>query len=104
MGQSRNLGRSSDLTRRSGLRPIVAEASVTDGVALASLPALGARQLYQRVRELVIGLVAELVLESLGSGRGGQDLGGHPRSRVAARMRRVVPSDASVDLDGSRGI
>src|SRR4029453_974080 len=45
-----------DLPRRIGLRPIVAEASLTDGVALASLPALGARQLYQRVREMVIGL------------------------------------------------
>jgi hypothetical protein len=42
-----------DLPRRSGLRPIVAEASVSDGVALASLPALGARQLYERARALV---------------------------------------------------
>ena len=49
-----------DLPRRSGLRPILAEASLTDRVALASLPALGARRLYQRVRELVIGLVEEL--------------------------------------------
>jgi hypothetical protein len=47
-----------DLPHRSGLRTAVAEASVTDGVALASLPALGARRLYQRVREMVIGLTA----------------------------------------------
>ena len=61
-----------DLPRRSGLRPIVAEASVTDGVAVASLPALGARQLYQRVRELVIGLVDELAAEPPGSDRVGR--------------------------------
>src|SRR5918994_1407941 len=61
-----------DLPRRSGLRPIVAEASVSDRVALASLPALGARQLYQRARALVIGLVAELAVESLGQSRAGQ--------------------------------
>ena len=31
-----------DLPRRSGLRPIVAEVNLTDGVAVVSLPALGA--------------------------------------------------------------
>lgn len=37
-----------DLPQRVGLRPVVADASLTDGVALASLPALGAQRLYQR--------------------------------------------------------
>ena len=96
-----------DLPRRSGLRPIVAEASVTDGVAVASLPALGARQLYQRVRELVIGLVAELAAEPPGSDRVGAGPGGRPRSRVAAPIRRIVPPDGGVDvrfvLPGVRG-
>ena len=96
-----------DLPRRSGLRPIVAEASVSDRVALASLPALGARQLYQRARALVIGLVAELAVESLGQSRAGQDPGSQFRLRVAGPIRRVVPSDAGVDvrflLPGVRG-
>ena len=96
-----------DLPRRSGPRPIVAEASVADAVALVSLPALGARQLYQRVRELVVGLVAELAVASLGDGRIDQDPGGRIRSRIAAPIRRIVPSDAGVDvrfvLPGIRG-
>src|SRR5919112_4547183 len=96
-----------DLPRRSGLRPIVAEASVSDRVALASLPALGARQLHQRARALVIGLVAELAVESLGHSRTGQDPGSQSRLRVAGPIRRVVPSDAGVDvrflLPGLRG-
>jgi hypothetical protein len=96
-----------DLPRRSGLRPIVAEASMADAVALVSLPALGARQLYQRVRELVVGLVAELAVASLGDGRIDQDPGGRIRSRIAAPIRRIVPSDAGVDvrfvLPGIRG-
>jgi hypothetical protein len=95
-----------DLPRRSGLRPIVAEASVADRVALASLPALGARQLYRRVREMVVGLVAELTA-SLGGGRADQEPG-RPPSQPAAPIRRVVPSDAAgIDvrfvLPGIRG-
>ena len=96
-----------DLPRRSGLRPILAEASMADRVALASLPALGARRLYRRLRELVIGLVVELAPESLGRGRVGQEPGGRPRSQLTAPIRRVVPSDASADvryvLSGVRG-
>jgi hypothetical protein len=80
---------------------------VSDGVALASLPALGARQLYQRARALVIGLVAELAVESLEQSRAGQDPGSRSRLRVAGPIRRVVPSDAGVDvrllLPGVRG-
>jgi hypothetical protein len=96
-----------DLPRRSGLRPIVAEADLTNGVALASLPALGARQLYPRLRELVVGLVAELAAGSLGPGRVAQQPGGRPRSLAAGPIRRLVPPDASVDvrfvLPGIRG-
>src|SRR4029450_396124 len=96
-----------DLPRRSGLRPIVAEASVADRVALPSLPALGPRQLYRRARALVIGLVAELAVESLEQSRAGQDAGSRSRLRVAGPIRRVVPSDVGVDvrllLPGVRG-
>jgi hypothetical protein len=96
-----------DLPRRSGLRPIVAEARVTDGVALASLPALGVRQVYRRLREMVLHLVVELALESLGRERVGQEPDTQPRSRLGTPIRRVVPSDADVDvrfvLPGIRG-
>jgi hypothetical protein len=96
-----------DLPRRSGQRPILAEAGVSERVALASLPALGARQLHQRARDLVIGLVAELALKSLGSDRVSQEPGRRSRSQFAGPIRRVVPSDADVDvrfvLPGIRG-
>jgi len=92
-----------DLPRRSGLRPILAEANLTDRVALASLPAFGARRLYQRFRDMVIGLVAELAAASLDGGRPGH----RPASRGTPPIRRVVPSDGSVDvrfvLPGVRG-
>jgi hypothetical protein len=96
-----------DLPRRSGLRPIVAEASVSDGVALASLPALGARQLYQRARALVIGLVAELDRERRQLPQAGHELRSTRGSRFVASIRRVVPSDEGVNvrfvLPGVRG-
>jgi hypothetical protein len=92
-----------DLPRRSGLRPILAEVNLTDRVALASLPAFGARRLYQRFRDMVIGLVAELAAASLDGGRPGH----RPASRGTPPIRRVVPSDGSVDvrfvLPGVRG-
>jgi hypothetical protein len=95
-----------DLPRRIGLRPIVAEASLTDGVALASLPALGARQLYQRVREMVIGLVEELDRERLALPQG-HERPSTRRPRFVASIRRVVPADTDVDvrfvLPGIRG-
>jgi hypothetical protein len=96
-----------DLPRRSGLRPIAAEASLTDRVALASLPALGARQLYQRVREMVIGLVEELYREHLELPQAGQEHPSTRRPRLVASTRRVAASDAGVDvrfvLPGIRG-
>lgn len=96
-----------DLPRRIGLRPIVAEASLTDGVALASLPALGARQLYQRVREMVIGLVEELDRERLALPQAGHERPSTRRPRFVASIRRVVAADTDVDvrfvLPGIRG-
>jgi hypothetical protein len=96
-----------DLPRRIGLRPIVAEASLTDGVALASLPALGARQLYQRVREMVIGLVEELDRERLALPQAGHERPSTRRPRFVASIRRVDAADTDVDvrfvLPGIRG-
>ena len=80
---------------------------LTDGVALASLPALGARQLYQRVREMVIGLVEELDRERLALPQAGHERPSTRRPRFVASIRRVVAADTDVDvrfvLPGIRG-
>ena len=96
-----------DLPRRSGLRPILAEASLTDRVALASLPALGARRLYRRVRELVVGLVEELDQDCLARPHGGRERPSARRPRLVASVRRVVTADTGANvrflLPGVRG-
>jgi len=96
-----------DLPRRSGLRPILAEASLTDRVALASLPALGARRLYRRVRELVVGLVEELDQDRLAPPHGGRERPSARRPRLVASVRRVVTADTGANvrflLPGVRG-
>jgi len=50
-----------DAPLRIGTRPVVADASATHGVALISLPALGAVQTRRRARDAVIRLVDGLV-------------------------------------------
>jgi hypothetical protein len=96
-----------DLPRRSGLRPILAEASLTDRVALASLPALGARRLYRRVRELVVGLVEELDQDCLAPPHGGRERPSARRPRLVTSVRRVVTADTGANvrflLPGARG-
>jgi hypothetical protein len=49
-----------DLPRRAGRRPVVAELSADNGIALVSLPAFGSVRLYPRVREAVVHLIGEL--------------------------------------------
>jgi hypothetical protein len=50
-------------------RPLTAHASATDGVALISVPALGAIDVEHRVREAALDLIAALVGESRLPGR-----------------------------------
>src|SRR5688500_1308534 len=54
-----------DVPLRIGRRPVVADASATHGVALVSLPALGAVQLRRRARDAIARLVDGLMGESL---------------------------------------
>jgi hypothetical protein len=54
-----------DLPVRAGRRPVVADASAMHGVALVSLPALGAVALRRRTRDAVVRLVDGLMGESL---------------------------------------
>jgi hypothetical protein len=96
-----------DLPRRTGLRPVVADASVADGVAWTSLPSLGAWQLYRRARDMVVRLVEELAAERLGHGRKPSHGVQRPLAQLVAPIRRVVPAVEDVDvrfvLPGIRG-
>lgn len=84
-----------DHPRRAGVVPLVADASIRDGVALAFVPALGAARSFRRARELVVRLVAELV-----GGRLAHD--GHPEVRGdhphVTAVRRVPADDKGGDL------
>jgi hypothetical protein len=82
-----------DVPLRIGRRPVVADASATHGVALASLPALGAVQLRRRTRDAIARLVDGLMGESLQMGRREAERG---RRRVGRRLAGSPgPSGAS---------
>jgi hypothetical protein len=91
-----------DAPVRIGRRPVVADASATHGVALISLPALGAVQTRRRARDAVVRLVDGLVGESLELG----DHGARRRARVGRRIADLAapvravepPDDDDVDL------
>ncbi|HKP19155.1 MAG TPA: hypothetical protein VJT84_11795 [Gaiellaceae bacterium] len=90
-----------DAPLRIGRRPVVADASATHGVALISLPALGAVQTRRRARDAVVRLVDGLVGESLELGERGprrRARVGHRIASLAAPIRAVEPADDDVDL------
>ena len=90
-----------DAPLRIGTRPVVADASATHGVALISLPALGAVQTRRRARDAVIRLVDGLVGESLELGERGprrRARVSHRIASMAAPIRAVEPPDDDVDL------
>jgi hypothetical protein len=88
-----------DQPRRAGVRPIVAEACVRQGVALASVPALGILHVRNRTADAVVGLVRELVgasdvREGTAVPVGATSTSGRP----LARLDRVVPGDGAADV------
>jgi hypothetical protein len=91
-----------DLPLRIGRRPVVADASATHGVAVISLPALGAMQMRRRARDAVVRLVDGLVGESLElGGREGGVRRQHVRRRlheIARAERTLHPDDDNVDV------
>ncbi len=90
-----------DAPLRIGTRPVVADASATHGVALISLPALGAVQTRRRARDAVVRLVDGLVGESLELGEHGSGRRARVRHRIAslaAPIRAVEPAGDDVDL------
>ena len=86
-----------DLPFRSGRRPLVADLNAAEGVALVSVPALGAMRLRRRARQAIVRLVGELVEEPPDAGRGGAPARGR-RAGLAGRVRRVPPGDLETDV------
>ncbi len=76
-------------------RPIVSHVSVTHGVGIVSLPALGALQLPRRLREQIVEVIAELVCEEPGRTLAGVDDAG--MSECGARAQRVLEELARRD-------
>jgi hypothetical protein len=68
-----------DLPRRAGTDPIIADASAQDGLAVASLPAMGGWRLRHKVAATVTALVGELV--------------GRPRPLSGLARRIEAPTD-----------
>jgi hypothetical protein len=89
-----------DLPRRAGIRPIVAEVSAADRVALASLPTLGALPLRRRARRLVLELVEELTAEDLGA-----DIRRESPRRAAQRLTELTRAVRRLqDVDDAIGV
>ncbi|HEU5474019.1 MAG TPA: hypothetical protein VFV67_25520 [Actinophytocola sp.] len=73
-----------DLPRRAGTKPIVAGIDIEHGVAMISLPALGAVLVRHRARALLIRVVRQLVSPRLGID------GDHGRRGALARLREML--------------
>jgi hypothetical protein len=78
-----------DLPLRVGRRPVSRQVSPTHGIALVSLPALGAAHLTQRLRRTLLALVRELV---------GDGASGRRNSGPLARIRRQWGRDVLQEL------
>lgn len=75
----------SDLPRRSGSQPVVAEASTGDRVGMVSLPALGALAQHRRARETVVKLLAGHLLPGAQTDEAAEGIGS------ARRLTRIDP-------------
>lgn len=71
-----------DRPQRAGTQPILGDVSVSDGVGLLSLPALGAVNTRKRARDTIVQLIAEMARERVGV----RD-GGHEQAREARPTR-----------------
>jgi hypothetical protein len=82
-----------DLPLRVGRRPVSRQVSPTHGIAVVSLPALGALHLAPRLRRTLLELVGELV----GGDGGGQWSGDGALARLRRRWGRGVLQELATD-------
>src|SRR5204863_9553898 len=87
-----------DLPLRVGRRPVSRQVSPTHGIAVVSLPALGALHLAPRLRRTVLELVGELV----GAG-GGRWSGDGALARLRRRWERGVLQELATDTSDRPG-
>ncbi|HEY7198324.1 MAG TPA: hypothetical protein VH306_14180, partial [Gaiellaceae bacterium] len=87
-----------DLPLRIGRRPVTRQVSPTHGIAVVSLPALGALHLAPRLRRTLLELVGELV----GDG-GGQWSGDGALARLRRRWGRGVLQELATDTSDRPG-
>jgi hypothetical protein len=89
-----------DLPLRNGRRPVIADASATHGVAILSLPALGAARLGRRALETILQLLDGLMAERpVTAGERGDR---RRRGRVDRRLADVAATASSPDEDDVR--
>jgi hypothetical protein len=91
-----------DLPRRAGRHPVVAELSTSDRIALVSLPALGTLRLYPRVREAVVALIAHLFADHPAS-TGKPPAARLGRARPLSRDEDDLPAGTLFVVPGARG-
>lgn len=89
-----------DLPLHVGHRPVTAHASVSLGVGVISVPALGAIHLEENLRHAVISLIEGLVGESVTDPRAAKDASRH--ARVRARLEDLSSSIGRVDVADDR--
>jgi hypothetical protein len=96
-----------DLPRRNGTQPILADIRVTDGMAVASVPAIGWIRLRPHARDTVVHIIGLIAREKLGTGpttRAHHHVRRRPTERISPV--RQVPSTGStvhLALSGLRG-
>lgn len=93
----------SDLPRRVGTTPVVADISTAHSVALASLPALGGIRMRRRLLDTLVYLVGELVRASPHGPDVPRGRAGRPFAPVRWQDRPDADPDASLILYGLRG-
>src|SRR4051794_12941243 len=89
-----------DLPLRNGRRPVIADASAQHGIAILSVPALGAARLRRRALETILQLLDGLMGERLVTAAGRDNR--RRRSRVDRRLADVAAMAGSPDANDVR--
>jgi hypothetical protein len=84
-----------DLPLHAGHRPVTTYASATHRVGLVSVPAFGAVNVEERVREAVLRLIEGLVAESL---RAGETPDQAREERISGRLREIAAPLGASDV------